>query len=304
MKENMLITGGSGLLALNWGQISRDDYNVNLVLHNRKIQLARTSTSCFRLNSIEEIQTQFEKLKPKIVIHTASLTSVEECESNPELAHHVNVELAENVAKVCAMLNIKFVHISTDHLFSGNELNVNEEHLITPQNVYAKTKAEAELRVLDIYPESLIIRTNFYGFGASYRKSFSDMIINSLKKNENITLFKDVFYTPIFTSVLIKTVHELIKLNTAGIFNVVGDERLSKYEFGMKIAKKFELDETLINKGSVHENPNLIHRPSDMSLSNIKVCDLLGRTLGNVDEHVGMLYQQHKTGLAQEIQSL
>ena len=304
MNKNILITGGSGLLALNWGQAKRNNYNVNLVLHNRKIHLAGTATSRFQLSSIDEIQKNFETLKPGIVIHTAGLTSVEQCESNPELAHHINVELAENVAKVCARLNIQLVHISTDHLFSGEEQNVDEKHPTSPLNVYAKTKAEAELRVLNNSPECLVIRTNFYGYGTTYRTSFSDMIINTLINNKHLTLFQDVFYTPIYTGVLVQAVHDLIKEKRSGIFNVVGDERLSKYEFGMKVAKMFGLSDELIIKGEIDEQPNLICRPNDMSLSNNKVCDFLGRKLGNVDEHLKMLYQQYETGNAQEIQTL
>lgn len=304
MKENILITGGAGLLALNWGLVSKEHYNVNLLMHSRKIQLPGIASICFSLDSIEGIKENIEKIKPKIVVHAAGLTSVEKCEANPSLAHHTNVALAENIAKVCSKLNITLVHISTDHLFSGNEQLVKEEHPTDPQNVYAKTKAEAELRVLNSYPESLVVRTNFYGWGTTYRTSFSDMIINSLTKGKSLTLFHDVFYTPIYTGVLIQAVHDLLKVKATGIYHVVGDEKLSKYQFGNKIAKQFGLDDSLIVKGSFADQQNLIHRPYDMSISNNKVCELLGRTLGNVDEHIQMLCQQYETGLAQEIQKL
>lgn len=304
MKERILITGGAGLLGLNWGQAVRGDFSVNLLLHNRQIHLSGTTTCRFKLSSIDNLLNEFEKLKPRIVIHTAGLTNVEQCESNPDLAYHINVELAENLAKVCSRLNIKLVHISTDHLFSGNEKNLDEEHPISPLNVYAKTKAEAELRVLSSLPESLIIRTNFYGCGTTYRSSFSDMIINSLKNNQHLTLFQDVFYTPIYTSVLVQAVHDLLRFNASGIYNVVGDERLSKYDFGLKMVKHFGFDESLIVKGNFIDRSNLIRRPSDMSLSNEKICNFLKRKLGNVDEHLNMLYQHYETGNAQEIQAL
>jgi dTDP-4-dehydrorhamnose reductase len=304
MKKNMLITGGSGLLALNWGQSSRDDFNVTLAIHHRKIQLSGTTSKYIPLESMDDLESGIEKINPEIVIHTAGLTNVELCETNPELAHHVNVELAENIAIVCAKLKIPLVHISTDHLFSGDIQMLDEDHQVEPQNVYAKTKAEAEVRVLDVYPESLVIRTNFYGWGASYRSSFSDMIINNLKKCKSFTLFDDVYYSPIYIGVLVEVVHELIELKATGVFNVVGDERLSKYEFGMKVAKIFGLDDVNIIKGNFDEQSNLIRRPNDMSLSNKKTCNYLGRMIGNVDEHLNMLYQQYETGLAQEIQSL
>jgi len=304
MKENILITGGTGLLALNWALALRDKYNVYLVMHSRKIQLSGAFFVSFSLDDIDDIEANIEKIKPKIVIHTAGLTSVEECEANHDLAHHTNVVLAENIAKVCSKLNITFVHISTDHLFAGNEMMLDEMHSLNPQNEYAKTKAEAEVRVINVNAKSLVVRTNFYGWGTTYRRSFSDMIFSELKSGKKLTLFHDVFYTPIYMGVLIQAIDDLLKDNTVGIFNIVGDERLSKYQFGKKLAKRFGLDEALIIKGDFAGQSNLIHRPSDMSLSNKKACNALDRELGNVDEHLDMLYQDYESGLIQELQKL
>jgi len=304
MKSNMLITGGAGLLALNWAQLMRGQFNIYLVLHKRNVKLSGTTASHFQLSSIEEIQENFEYLKPQVVVHTAGLTSIEACESNPELANHINVNLAENMAKVCEKLNIPLVHISTDHLFSGTEQNVDEGHPIAPQNIYAKTKAEAEIRVLDSYPDALVVRTNFFGYGPTYRASFSDMIINKLSEKSKLTLFQDVFYTPVFSGVLVQAVHDLVRAKVSGIFNVVGDERLSKYEFGMKLAESYGLDKSYILKGDFLNQSNLVRRPSDMSLSNEKVCKVLGRKMGSVEEQLKMLHQQYETGYAREIQVL
>lgn len=304
MTQKILITGGSGLLALNWALATRDEFNVNLVMHSRNVSLNKTTSLQFKLDSINEIELNFEKIQPDIVVHTTGLTNVEECESNPELAHHVNVEIAENIAKVCCKLNVKLIHISTDHLFSGHDKNVDEAYLIAPVNVYAKTKAEAEKRVSDCCSDSLIIRTNFYCCGTSYRTSFSDLIINKLTNNESLTLFQDVFYTPIYTGVLVQAVHELENLNVSGVFNVVSDERLSKYDFGLKVAKEFKLNESNIIKGDFKKRKNLITRPLDMSLSNKKISRILKRNLGCVDEHIVMLKKQYELGYAQELQNI
>ena len=80
-----------------------------------------------------------------------------------------------------------------------------------------KTKAESEITVLENHKEALIIRTNFYGWGLSYRKSFSDMIIGELRKGKRIKLFEDVFYTPILIDTLVKIVHSMINLREYGI---------------------------------------------------------------------------------------
>lgn len=304
MNGNILITGGSGLLALNWALAIRGRYAVTCGLHRQNISLSGVATRQFDLESVDQLVHVFEAVQPKIVIHTAGLTNVEECEDKPELARHINVDLAANVARACATLELPLIHISTDHLFSGETPYVDETFPTAPKNVYAKTKAEAELRVLDVHTQTLVIRTNFYGWGPSYRRSFSDVIIKELRSGNELTLFQDVFYTPILIEAVVHAAHDLINLKVAGIFHIVGEDRLSKHEYGLKIADEFKLDSELIKPGLIADRPSLVQRPHDMSLSNTKVCKLLGRKLGGVDEHIARLHRQEQAGHAQEIQNL
>ena len=60
------------------------------------------------------------------------------------------------------------------------------------------------INVSKILNNALIIRTNFFGWGTSYRQSFSDFVIDNLRKGNNITLFNDVFYTPILIETLVE----------------------------------------------------------------------------------------------------
>ncbi len=304
MGYRVLITGGSGLLAVNWALAIHDRYQVMLVLHRRRISLSGVETDVFSLDSLDAITTAFKKHRPDIVVHTVGLTSVERCADDPTLAQQVNVNMAVNVATVCAELNIKLVHISTDHLFSGENKLVNETDPIAPLNSYAQTKAEAEKSVQEVYPQALIVRTNFYGWGPSYRKSFSDMIIDELRNLNSITLYQDVFFTPILIETLVNAVHELIDKKSSGVFHIVGDERISKYQFGLKLAQIFNLDQRLIQMGNITDRPDLVHRPKDMSLSNEKVCRALNRKLGNVDEQLRKLLQQEENGYSRQVKQL
>jgi dTDP-4-dehydrorhamnose reductase len=304
MKEDILITGGSGLLALNWALTIREKFNVTLGLHDRNVNPKDTRSILLDLESKEALIQALEGLHPQLVIHAAGLTNIEQCEANPALAKYINVDLTKNLATVCAKLNIPLVYISTDHLFSGRESLVQEDYPVLPVNVYAKTKAEAENCVLDSDAKALIIRTNFYGWGTSYRQSFSDMVINHLRGGKKISLFKDIYYTPILVEPLVHTVHELAHKKAKGIFNVVGDDRISKYDFGLKLAKEFNLDNDLIDEGKIIHKPSLVARPHDMSLSNKKVSNYLGRKMGGLDEHILKLKAQEVNGLAKELQVL
>jgi dTDP-4-dehydrorhamnose reductase len=306
MSENpsIFITGGSGLLAINWFFSKRNEYSVYLGLNEKKINPQDGCTINIDFSTVDSFENQLIEIRPILVIHTAGLTSVEKCETNPELAHRVNVDLSKIVASVTKKLNIPLVHISTDHLFDGMSSLMTEDEPINAINIYGITKGQAESAVVEINPNALIVRTNFYGWGTSYRKSFSDQIIQSLRNRQTLHLFDDVYYTPILAEDLIESVHELLEKKAKGIFNIVSDDRISKYDFGILIAEEFGQDKSLIQRSSFKDRSNLIRRPLDMSLSNQKVEDFLGRNLGTVKQHIAKLHQQELEGINKEIQLL
>jgi dTDP-4-dehydrorhamnose reductase len=304
MAVNVLITGGSGLLAVNWALALRDTCSLTLGVHDRVVSLKGVQTHKFNLNSVDDLVRDFELNQINIVVHAAGLTSVELCEVKPELARYINVQLALNVARACAKLGLPLIHISTDHLFAGTKALVHEDCPVAPLNVYGLTKAEAEQRVLQAHPMALVVRTNFFGWGPSYRRSFSDFILEALRLGKEITLFEDVLYSPIIIKTLALAAHTLLDKKANGIFHVVGNERTSKYEFGCKVAKEFGLDASLIKPGFLADQARLVSRPHDMSLSNQKTCRLIGKKLGSVADYIAILHQQEQTGHAHEIAKL
>jgi len=292
MQKKILITGGSGLLAINWALSIRKKYEVTLLLHHRKISLQGVNISFTPLYSLDECLDMLDMYQPDVVIHAAALTSVEECESNIDLAQKVNVDMARNIAIACSNKNVKLVHISTDHLFSGSQKLLSEDSTPNPINNYAKTKLQGEYQVIKNCKDALIIRTNFFGWGTKYRQSFSDFILSNLVNKQKINLFSDVFFTPILINELADKVHGLIKEDASGVFNVAGSERLSKYEFGIKLANCFDLDVNLINISSIKDRPDLIRRPEDMSLSNAKICKFLNCKISDIDKQLQVLKHQ------------
>lgn len=303
MVETLFLTGGSGLLALNWAMAVRDQRRVVLGIHERQMSLAGTEQVRIPLESVDEIVRSLEEIQPSAVVHTAALTSVEQCEANPDLARHINVVLAANVASACARVGVPLVHISTDHLFSGDVPLVDETRPVAPLNVYGRSKAEGELRVLDAGPDTLVVRTNFFGWGPAHRSSFSDAILSSLRGGRSVALFEDVFYTPILIESLVRAVHEILDLGASGIIHVTGDDRISKYDFGVMLAAEFELDARLIEPTRFTGQKALVQRPLDMSLSNARARALVGHPLGTSAEHVARLRAQEQLGQALELRS-
>ena len=87
--------------------------------------------------------------------------------------------------------------------------------------------------------------------------------------------------------------HQLFKRFASGTFHVVGDQRVSKYEFATQLASIFDLNGDLISVGSMKSQPNFVVRPHDMSLSNDKVSKELDIIVGGIKEHISLMKQSH-----------
>jgi dTDP-4-dehydrorhamnose reductase len=289
----ILITGGSSLLAINWAKEILPSHNVALVEHLTPISLSGVEK--YKISEISELKIQkiIQEYKPDIVINTIALTSVEKCELDLISARYVNVEIAKIIAQACHRNGTKMVHISTDHLYDGVGSMFSEDSPISPINNYATTKAEAEDVVLKECNSALIIRTNFYGPGLSYRDSFASKITNDLADNFPVALFEDVFYTPILIKVLVTCVNQLVAAGANGIFNVSSSERISKYEFGILLANAFTFDQDLVTPISLKDRIDLVRRPTDMSLSNEKLCKYLKMSMPSMVEQIKIFKGQY-----------
>jgi dTDP-4-dehydrorhamnose reductase len=302
-KQCLIITGGSGLLALNWACAVRDNYDVVLATNTRTVNLAGTTSCKMNLEDTVEIMAQLEQFSPDVIIHTVGLTNVEQCEKEPAHAQKINADIAKNVALAANNKGIKFVYISTDQLFSGDCSYYKEIDLPQPLNEYGKSKLLAEELVQQVCQESLIIRTNFFGWGHKNRQSFSDWIIYNLRAGNSLNLYDDIYFTPIIADVLAETIHELAIGNNSGVFNIVGGERISKYNFALHLAKRFDLPAGLIQRSKIDKDNLYAKRPYDMSLSNSKALDIIGHELGSLEDYLDMLHDQELQGRRHELLS-
>ena len=273
--ERVVIAGGSGLLAFNWALLMRYRFDVHLLLHRRSVKIEGVSSHQADFSSITALRSLLDKINPSLIVNAAALTDVDECERETEKAYAINVKLAKNLANLSNEVGAGFIQISTDQLFDGEKRFYTEIDAPCPINQYGLTKWQGEKEVLICKEDALVLRTNFFGWGPPYRHSLSDWILNEIHNGKTIDAYTDSFFTPIYTLSLVKTAHKLIKGGACGIFNVVGNERLSKYEFALKVCDTFNMDKTLVKRGSLiramKETPKKAQRPLDMSLSNKKL---------------------------------
>ena len=284
--KNVLIIGGSGLLGSNWAKKWKDRYNIFLGINKRLISLKGAKSIIIDFNDNMMINNILKKNKIDILINCSGLTNVEKCQKEPELAEFVHCNLCEVLSKFCYSFGIKQVHISTDHLFDGSKKYADEECLPKPLNYYGKTKLISEKIVSKLNSNALIIRTNFFGKGPSYRRSFSDYIIDNISVNKSVNLFHDVYFTPIHIDELIDKVENLLLKDLFGIYNVVGDERITKYEFGLKIANEMGIGKELIKKSLFSKRNDLVKRPFDLSLSNKKLKNSISSSIKTLNQQL------------------
>jgi len=297
----ILITGGSGLLGLNWAAAMRDGNDVLLGIHTRSAQLAGTRSVALAVDQPAQFERQLADMKPDMIVHAAGLSSVDDCERQPDLAFAINARLAGVVAAAAQAQGIALVHISTDHVFSGERALYTEADAPQPLNAYARSKLEGERAVAAVCPGALIVRTNFFGWGPSGRQSISDWILAGLRARAQLTMFNDVHFTPILASRLATRVQALVEAGASGVLHVAGEERVSKHAFSLRLATAFGLPADTIREGRFADAQLAAPRPRDMSLSCERARSLLGHGAGGLDEHLAELRAQQLSGLAAEL---
>ena len=202
---------------------------------NAQFNIDITDTRLFK-NTINTIS-------PKVIINTAALINIDECEKNPELAYKTNAKTVSTIVESIRNKGIKFIQISTDHYFTGDQDYPHREtDPINLINEYACTKYAGEAFSLTL-SDSLVLRTNVIGIKNDLlNPSFGDWIIDSLLSHKPITLFSDAFHSPIHVSNFASFVFDHMVLKTKGLLNLAGSEVISKKSFIEKIASVMNIE--------------------------------------------------------------
>lgn len=239
-----------------------------------------------------DFHSLIQSLNPQLVVYVAGVTNVDECERNKELALDMNAKIPAMMAEKCHQNKVKFIYISTDHLFGdrGSFFSENEPTVLV--NYYARTKKTAEDMILSNHPLALVIRTNFYGKSITTKPSFTDWIENNLREGKEIKLSEDIYFNPVFMGDLVAVSQRLLDKDQNGIFHVASDERVSKYEFGISYAKFFGLNTELIKPYRETECPREVRRPCEMTLSNEKTVNVTGLKLGKISDGFERMKQE------------
>jgi dTDP-4-dehydrorhamnose reductase len=299
----ILITGASGLLGLNLALDARRAHEVIGVDRNT-LNSAPFPVIKADLLYPDAISNILKESSPEAVIHCAAMADLDTCESNPDLARQTNTELPAQLADECARRSIHLAHISTDAVFDGQKAGYySESDQPNPAGVYSTTKFEAEKAVLQVNPAAIVARVNFYGWSLSGTRSLAEFFVNKLSRGRTVNGFTDVTFCPMLVNHLGETLIRMLERGLHGLYHVVGAQAMSKYQFGVEIARKFGLPESLISPQSVDKSSLTAHRSHNLWLSTHKLSTDLHQTLPEFSTGLDQFYAQFEQSYPQKIRS-
>ena len=242
------------------------------------------------LHDSSQVSDVLCRFDPEVVVHTAALTQVDLCEMKPEMAHRVNVEATDFLAKAARKCRCHFVYISTDQVYDGRESGYYEEgHKVHPLNVYAKTKLEGEQITASTSASHLILRTNFFGFSDRPATSFAEWVWRSFESGESVPMFPDVYFTPLYVQNLVDAIFELIDSQESGLFHLAAPKKVSKLEYGRLFADVFGFRRAQARSVAYEPGQGKAERPLNASLSSEKARSILQTGLLDVRDGISRM---------------
>ena len=186
------------------------------------------------LRDPEQVRAAVQRTMPDWIVLAAAYTDVDGCESNPERAFAVNRDGAVNVATAAREAGAKLLFLSSDYVFDGKKTSPYETtDTRNPQSVYGRSKAEAEMRLLELLPQCCIARTSWlFGVGG---KCFPDTILKLAANRPSLDVVNDQLGCPTYSIDLARAIIHLCKNNAGGIVHVTNAGECSWFEFARAI---------------------------------------------------------------------
>ncbi len=249
----VLILGATGLLGKALMREWRDDKVIGL--GSRDVDI-RDAT---------RVQKVVVEAQPEWIVLAAAYTDVDGCESNQELAFAVNRDGAVNVAMATRQAGAKLLFISSDYVFDGTKSSPYEvEDTRNPQSVYGRSKAEAEIRLVDALPGCCIARTSWL-FGID-GKCFPDTILKLAATRPAVDVVNDQRGSPTYSVDLSRAIIALCSKGASGIVHVTNSGNCSWFGFAQAIVKSAGL-ETEVRPVSSRQMARPAPRPAYSVLS-------------------------------------
>lgn len=298
----IVVTGASGLLGASVVlRAHAMGLEVAGFYHRHSLEIPGAVMRGVDLRDFSATRDALQRLKPKAIIHCAAATNVEWCETHPRETEEVNAGASSLLARVASELNAQLIYISTDSVFDGQHGNYSETDTPAPLNIYARSKLEGEQEVLKCHPSALVVRTNIYGWNVQEKLSLAEWFLKQIGSGETVQGFTDVAFCPMLANDLADILLHVVDRHLSGLYHVTGAEKISKYEFGRRVAEVFGFDPGTIVPTRVAGSSLKARRPLDTSLNTEKIRAATGLKMPGVEEGLRSFRVLHDKGYPQQI---
>ncbi len=239
----LLVTGAHGLLGrsllqTDWGA------DIDCIGCGRRAEpVGDVPCHAIDLTDVDAVVELWRQLRPDRVIHTAAVTNVDQCETEPELARRVNHEIVAYVVAASLDVGAGIAHLSTDYVFDGQQGPYSEQDATRPLSIYGQTKLESEALLLDPGVDGLVVRTLWlYGHLRSVRPNLVTWPLAALVRGKPMRIVSDQWGNPTYVHDLARALVELSRQGVSGLFHMGGTTFLSREQLVRQVAEHFRLD--------------------------------------------------------------
>ncbi|CAN1498086.1 RfbD dTDP-4-dehydrorhamnose reductase [Spirosomataceae bacterium] len=252
--KKILVTGSNGLLGQKLiEKLSKTD-NIEVIAtargENRLPFAENYKFVSLDITKKKEVETVFDSEKPDVVIHTAAMTNVDQCETEKDACWDLNVKAVEYLVEASNKHNSFLVHLSTDFIFDGKAGPYDEKAEANPLSFYGWSKYAAEKLVINSDVKWAIARTVLV-YGIAHDMSRTNIILwvkNSLEQGKSINVVNDQWRTPTLAEDLADGCILIAEKEAEGIFNISGKDLLNPFQMAIMTADYFNLDKSLITE--------------------------------------------------------
>lgn len=293
----ILVTGSNGLLGqklTNLLQTDRDVYLIATARGRSAVRITRGEYHSLDIADRDSVESLLRFTKPDVIINTAAMTQVDDCETQRDACWKANVTAVEHLVRCCHALHIHLVHVSTDFIFDGSHGPLDENAMPGPVNFYGESKLAAEKLIQESTISWAILRTVLV-FGITNDMSRSNIVLwvkNSLEQKKTIQVVNDQWRTPTLAEDLAMGCYLAAKKRAKGLYNISGSDFMSPYDIAVRTAAFFKLDQSLIKATDSTKFVQPAKRPLTTGFIIDKARKELGYEPHSFEEGLALLAQQ------------
>lgn len=249
----ILVTGSNGLLGQKLTELLEREETVEMIATAARPAALPVNSGKFQLLDIKDsasVDRVIDQHKPDVIINTAAMTQVDQCESQREVCWKTNVDAVRNLVNASRRNGCHLIHVSTDFIFDGTQEMLDETAVPNPVNFYGESKLAGERVIMESDISWCIIRTVLV-FGVTKDMSRSNIVLwvkKSLEEGKTIQVVNDQWRTPTLAEDLAMGCYLAARKKANGIYNISGKDYLSAYDIAIRTAEFFKLDKSLIKE--------------------------------------------------------